>query len=251
MPHPRTGSGLSSRRLFDPEASGFRASLQDEPLPYPEVSTQTLWTLPGSGLALFYGHPQTARLMHYFLVRPLGRGETILLLDAANCFDAYRVARFALRRGRPPQEYLRRIRISRAFTCYQLAALLERVPGAVRRTGAGLILVTGLPDIFCDEEIPAAKVRAVFADATKSLLAVSRLRLPLVVFSNQPDAAGGPGRFLLEQLKQHADYIWKLAEEEQGLRCRCEKAARPVSAGQVSGGEQWGARYPRFANSST
>ena len=182
------------------------------------------------GPALFYGHPQTARLMHYFLLRPLWRGETVLVLDAANCFDAYWVARLARRHGRTPREYLQQIRLSRAFTCYQLAELIERVPPAVRRYQASLILITGLPDIFYDEEIPAAKTAAVFARAARSLLGLRRLHRPLVVFSNQPPFHPSTRLHLLEPLQQQAAYVGKLIEDERGLRCLCEKASASLAA---------------------
>lgn len=187
-------------------------------------------TLAGPTLALFYGHPQTTRLMHGFLVRPLGRGETILVLDAANGFDAFWVARLARRHGKNPRDYLQRIRVSRAFTCYQLAELLERVPAAVRRHRASLILVTGLPDIFYDEEIPAAKTAAVFVRAARSLLALRRWRCPVVVFSNQLPVPPSARLRLLEPLQQQAAYVGKLVEDEQGLRCLCEKAAASLPA---------------------
>ena len=48
----------------------------------------------------------------------------LLVLDGGNGFNAYTVSRAV--RGR--DEVLARIRISRAFTCYQMVSLLESVP---------------------------------------------------------------------------------------------------------------------------
>lgn len=184
----------------------------------------------GPGLALFYGHPQTARLMHYFFVRPLWRGETILVLDAANCFDVFGVARLARRHGRNPPDYLQRVRVSRAFTCYQLAELIERVPAAVRRWQASLILITGLPDIFYDEEISAAKAAAVFARAARSLRGLQGSGCPVMVFSNQLPFQPHARLRLLEPLQRQAGYVGKLIEDERGLRCLCEKASASLAA---------------------
>ena len=57
------------------------------------------WELPPSGLAVFYGRPETPRLFHYFLPRLLAEGKQVLCLDGANRFDPLLIARLARQRG--------------------------------------------------------------------------------------------------------------------------------------------------------
>jgi hypothetical protein len=210
------------------------------------------------GLVFIHGHEQSSRLAHYFLAAPLMRGETVLFLDAANCFDPFKVAKFArLRQGYggqarceecSPEEFLRRVRVSRAFTCFQMAELIERTAGAARRFGARCVVLTGFPDIFDDEEIPAAQAKAAFLRAlavlrrwpayAKASLDSARdksagrpaLRLSALAFS---DGAAHPSplrRWLERQLSQWAAAVYRLAEGPIGLRLLEEKS---VSVGQT------------------
>src|SRR5882672_1398334 len=55
-------------------------------LPLPQTQRRP-WVLPPSGLAVFYGRPETPRLFHYFLPRLLAEGKQVLCLDGANRFD--------------------------------------------------------------------------------------------------------------------------------------------------------------------
>ena len=61
-----------------------------------------------------------------------GKGIDVILLDGANCFNPYMVSSFARRALIPPERLLRKIRIARAFTCYQMATLMgERLVSLV------------------------------------------------------------------------------------------------------------------------
>lgn len=51
---------------------------------------------------------------------------SVWVVDGANSFDAYFVARLARRWNHAPEAILSRIHLSRAFTCYQLTELITR-----------------------------------------------------------------------------------------------------------------------------
>jgi len=70
----------------------------------------------------------------------------LLVLDGGNSFNAYTVSRAV--RGRP--EVLERIRVSRAFTCYQMVSLLEEVPATTTPT-----VCLDFFSTFFDESLPA------------------------------------------------------------------------------------------------
>jgi hypothetical protein len=258
------------------------------------------------GLVVVHGHAESTRLMHYFLLAPLLRGETVLLLDAANCFNPHRLAqlcrRAALagpnadmqiphrqamqgfgmtgrrawggeekandegnsglrRRYQSDSEQgsrygvegcLERVRVSRAFTCFQLAELIERVPAAARRYGARRVVLTGVPDIFDDEELSDAEARAVFRRALARLRAWQPPVLTALVFSDRSQA--GTQRRLLRaprraavrpqlerELFRQAAGVYRLAETPAGLWLRAEKAPplhkREEAARHLAGGK--------------
>jgi len=73
-----------------------------------------------------------------------GEQAGVRVLDGGNRFNAYTLARAA--RGRP--DVLNRITVARAFTCYQLLALLESTPAT-----AGPFVILDLLRTFYDESV--------------------------------------------------------------------------------------------------
>ena len=68
------------------------------------------------------------RLSHYFLPRILLNQGRVLYLDGATQISPLLIARFARERGLDPSAFNALIRVSRAFTCFQLTELIRRVP---------------------------------------------------------------------------------------------------------------------------
>src|SRR5450631_1187213 len=82
------------------------------------------WVLPAQALSVFYGCTQMPRLSHYFLPRVLLNEQRVLYLDGANRIDPILIARLARQRGREAAAFNRLMRVSRAFTCFQLTELI-------------------------------------------------------------------------------------------------------------------------------
>jgi len=184
---------------------------------------QQLAVLPlRPGLAFFSGHPQSSRLSHYFLAAPLLRGEAVLFLDAANCFDPYRIVAMARKWRRFPPELLRSIRVSRAFTCFQMAELIERTAEAARSHGARCIVLTGFPDIFDDEEISPAEAKSVFTSALAVLHRWRGLRLAALAFSDLSAQPTPLRAWLTRQLAREATAVYRLEETATGLALRAQ-----------------------------
>jgi len=186
--------------------------------------------------------PPTAGLAHYFLLGALLRGERALFLDAANCFNPHRLAEMIARlnerrQGARPcptqatEELLARVRLSRAFTCFQLAELVERVPAAARRWGARCVFVTGVPEIFDDEELEAAEARRVFSRALEGMRrwrARERdLQLSTLVFTSVLTPLRTLRRWLGAQLERAADGVYRFEETPEGLAVRGGKVVPP------------------------
>src|SRR5229473_6518112 len=111
------------------------------------------WVLPERGLTLYYGCPEMPRLSHYFLPRVLLNRKSVLYLDGANQIDPLLIARFAMERGLEPSVFNELIRVSRAFTCFQLMELIMRVPKFLKNFSATVLIVTAVPDLFFDEDV--------------------------------------------------------------------------------------------------
>src|SRR5258708_1216326 len=91
-------------------------------------SSPNPWLLRKRALTLYYGCPEMPRLSHYFLPGVLHEEKKILYLDGANQISPLLIARFARERGLDPSVFNCLVRVSRAFTCFQLTELIRRVP---------------------------------------------------------------------------------------------------------------------------
>jgi hypothetical protein len=206
--HPSQSLGASAVPL-----QGVTAALAS-PLP-----TKRPWVLPPSGLAVFYGRPETPRLFHYFLPRLLAEGKQVLCLDGANRFDPLLIARLARQRGIEVAEFNRRIRVARAFTCFQLTELLVRVPRLVEKFSADALVVTALPDLYFDEDVRERDAEVAFRHALDALRALRPLPLGVAVFSDATSFET-PRRAMFGQLAAQATELWRFALDEEGGKLR-------------------------------
>jgi len=189
------------------------------------------WVLPSSGLAVFYGRPETPRLFHYFLPRLLTEGKRVLCLDGANRFDPLLIARLARRRGHEAAEFNHHIRVARAFTCFQLTELLVRVPRMLEKFAADALVVTALPDLYFDEDVRERDACVTFHHALDALRALRLLPLGVAVFSDaksfETSRGNGCGLHLeptrknmFTQLTAQATELWRFALDGEGRKLR-------------------------------
>lgn len=125
---------------------------------------------PDGKVVLLYGADIVFRLSLLLAAQAMFRGETVAVVDGCNRFNAHALARFARQRKMNPDEFLRRIYVSRGFTCYQMeAAVRDRLPAFFDRTGARIGLVFGLLDTMYDEQAPLKEVTDILLRVGESL----------------------------------------------------------------------------------
>jgi hypothetical protein len=118
------------------------------------------------------------------LARPLLHGEAVVAVDGGNRFDPYEIAKAAKALGGDGKEALSRIRVSRAFTCHQMEALLVRkLPSALARYDAGFALILGLPETFTDADVPYAEACRLFRSCLSALRRISSKGARIVLVS--------------------------------------------------------------------
>src|SRR2546428_7298019 len=126
---------------------------------------------------------------------------TILWMEAANQFDLYAFAEAAKRWGDPPETLLKRLRIARAFTIYQLGALatdgLER---ALRQYPDAVTVVSEPLALAWDAEVPMAEARRVLRRLVAGLQRVRQQGHRLVPPAARPAAPLRPPRPPLERV---------------------------------------------------
>ena len=145
----------------EPQAPG-----RTEVVPYTTIVQQFNAAPPGK-LYMLHGSERVFRLSLAAASQALVTGVPMTVVDGANRFDAYFVAEFARRftsagagRRITPEELLERIYVSRAFTCYQMEALItDRLPAFLALSRSPVAIIFGLLDTFYDDQAPMFEVR--------------------------------------------------------------------------------------------
>jgi hypothetical protein len=187
------------------------------------------WVLPSRALTLYYGCPEMPRLSHYFLPRVLHEEKKILYLDGANQISPLLIARFARERGLDPSVFNCLVRVSRAFTCFQLTELIRRVPKFLETFDANVLIVTAVPDLFFDEDVRDREARASFEHALEGLGKLATLPLSIAVFSDATSFKTSRRDFLQRLCKQANEVVKVEARPGDELSFTCEKAAQLLS----------------------
>src|ERR1700687_1087540 len=187
------------------------------------------WVLPSRALTLYYGCPEMPRLSHSFLPRVLQEEKKILYLDGANQISPLLIARFARERGLDPSVFNCLVRVSRAFTCFQLTELIRRVPKFLETFDPNVLIVTALPDLFFDEDVRDREARASFEHALEGLGKLAALPLSIAVFSDATSFKTSRRDLLHRLCKQANEVVRVEARPGDELSFTREKAAPLLS----------------------
>ncbi|MCI0521839.1 MAG: hypothetical protein L0Z70_16460 [Chloroflexi bacterium] len=112
--------------------------------------------------------PRPGEMEARLLAWQAARGE-VRVVDAGNCFRLYQTARHARRLGVDGLLALQRIHIARAFTCYQLLALLR---GAAAQPSP--LFVLDLLATFYDENVSLSERQRLLRACMAELRRLSR-----------------------------------------------------------------------------
>ena len=142
------------------------------------------------------------------------QGVPVTLVDGSNRFDLYGLAEFERRMAGgqcTPDDLLRNIFISRAFTCYQMEAVIaERLQPFVRGRGSPVVLIFGLLDTFYDEQAPLRDVRLGVQRMLRALQGLKRDGVSVLVASTDVGPVPPARRGLLPGVMQTMDKVFDL-----------------------------------------
>lgn len=152
-------------------------------------------------LHLLVAPGEVRRAMAAALTARLALGGPLRVLDGGNSFAAHQIARHIRRATAHLHEALQRLQVARAFTCYQVLALLESTAPVPVPT-----LMLDLLSTFYDENVPFEERRSLLQTSLQFLHRLSRQTTVLV--SSSPDAPSGETE-LLRLLESAADQVWR------------------------------------------
>lgn len=132
---------------------------------------------------------------------------SIRVLDGGNQFNPLPVARTIRSLTLELEPALAGIRISRAFTCYQMLALLEQEPAQNRP-----VLVLDLLATFYDESVPLSEAGRLLRACLVHLRRLSA-GAPVVVSARPPKPVCAERQVLLDELRCSTPLISEWEEE--------------------------------------
>lgn len=153
-------------------------------------------------LVVFGPHAGGGRMLD--LAARLSLRGPLYMLDCGNRSNMYHVARELRGLTGDPAGMLKNIRLSRAFTCFQVYALLEKL---VPEAGVP-VLVVDLLSTFMDESVQAAESALIFSRTLDCIERTSRVA-PVVVSAKPLLSISSPRLALLAELKRRATHIWE------------------------------------------
>ena len=136
-----------------------RGMLQRGPaVPVPSAAlVQQFEAAPPGKLYCLHGSSGVFRMSLAAASHVLLKNIPVTLVDGTNRFDVYYIAEFARRVAQQqggeqacagPEALLKNIFVSRAFTCYQMEAVItERLPSFVRSKGSPVAIAVGLATV--------------------------------------------------------------------------------------------------------
>jgi hypothetical protein len=156
------------------------------------------------------------------------QGTEIVVLDGANRFDPYTVSFFARKIWVPPEALLKKIRIARAFTCYQMSALMgEKLAaflkgGAIRQGLTPKVILLGPLTTFLDEDVSEREASPLLERSLKKVDVLAAEGISFFLFQS-PVPLRSKRTYLMRKLLQFSHLAWKISLDDEGPRVTIEK----------------------------
>jgi hypothetical protein len=201
-------------------------SLPYSDLPLPAADPAMLEALLQPRLSLFWGAHTPTRALLACITLLATRGHHVHVFDGGNRFDGYFVARLARHLSSDPHTALEHIRLSRAFTCFQLAELIKTAPTGLGMQesnivsdsdldtpGPSVLFVLDMLTTFYDESVPMSDAERLLTNTIAHLKRLASAG-PVIVGAREPRVLVKERWSLLDRLQVTADAAWLLRSPE-------------------------------------
>lgn len=155
----------------------------------------------------------------------LGGLETnVVFVDGGNTFRLYDVSRIAQLYQLDPKQVLERIYISRAFTAYQMTAvILEKLKDTVKKFNSKLVVISDIAGLYLDKDIPKREAIDVFNQLTVYLSKFAEENQLIIMATYLPHYYSKQNTFFQAALCGRANVVIFIKPSKFGQRFVLEK----------------------------
>ena len=197
--------------------------------------------------AVLYGHSFSKTLIFRLCVNCQlskekgGFDSSVIFVDGGNTFNPYLISTVAREFGLDPKSALERVFVSRAFTAYQLSALvLETLEDALRRYRSKLVLISEIVGLFLDRDVPTKEALEVFNKMMFHLADLAIRRNIIVASTCSNDGRSKRLGFLESILREKANTIARVTESRGKWQLTLQNHCFPESlAVDIPHNELW------------
>ena len=116
-----------------------------------------------------------------------GLHSNVVFIDGGNTFNLYQISQLAQIHYLKPKEILDGIFISRAFTAYQVEALImDQLKEAIKKFNSKIVIISDIAGFFLDKDIPDFEAQRVFSHVLTFLSNFSREHQVIVIATYPP-----------------------------------------------------------------
>jgi len=195
-------------------------------------------------LVFFHGSRMSHVLSELLCVRSLlpnidgGLDSSIVFIDGGNIFDPYLISETARLFSLDPEEALKSIWVSRAFTSHQLTALItEKLPEILDREDSRLVVVSDIAALYCDSDIGMLEAKITFNQVTLFLWNLARENNLLLVTTSL-SSRGERKRRLEQYIHGRADIAARVEAGNPHVKVTLEKhPSKPEASVRLFVGE--------------
>ena len=164
------------------------------------------------GLVLICGSDIPSELIFKPIAQLAGLGNPVYVVDGDNSFRSYLIARYAREMNLDPRHALTQVQVSRAFTCYQLAEIVERLDHRADTISCAGIVCLGLLGTLYDEDVAWSEAQRLLQEVIAHLKVLAE-QWPVIVTVRPPSTKAQNRLRLIQVLMQQANVIRILEPE--------------------------------------
>ena len=156
-----------------------------------------------------------------------GLGTNVVFVDGGNTFRLYDISKIAQSYELDPRVVLEKIFISRAFTAYQLTALvLEKLQEAINAYGSKLVILANLVQLYLDTDVPKKEAQEIFMQLTSYISDFAKKNQVIVLATDSNYSWSKQNKFFKKVLFARANVVASIKKSNHRLYFVLEKHSK-------------------------